>query len=190
MTSQSPVNRSSTSKLPTAPLKITPTTLISASASCTGTYPITLESNTIVQLRACLNSQHGPIRVGIGCIISERASIGLSSPPKSEEEANGVTLSEGVFIGACASVEGASIGAYTVIEAGAKIGKGTVIGAHSKVCAGVEIGEGMVVEDDTVIYGSGWGERRKEKKGVGLDGMRKRWVDMQGDSVKRMWNGR
>lgn len=101
-----------------------------------------------------------------------------------------MTLSRGVFIGTCASVEGASIGAYTVIEAGAKIGKGTVIGAYSKVCAGVEIGEGMVVEDDTVVYGSGWGGRRKEKKGLGLDGMRKTWVDLQRDTLRTMWTGK
>ena len=107
-----------------------------------------------MQLRACLNSTHGPIRAGDGCIISERASVGLLSPPRNEGEANGVALSAGVFIGTCALVEGASIGAYTIIEAGAKIGKGTVVGANSKVCAGVEIGEGMVVEDDSVVYGS------------------------------------
>lgn len=143
-----------------------------------------------MQLRACLSSTYGPIQVGDGCIVSERASIGLLSPARNEKEANGVTLSRGVFIGTCASVEGASIGAYTVIEAGAKIGKGTVIGAYSKVCAGVEIGEGMVVEDATVVYGSGWGGRRKEKKGLGLDGMRKAWVDLQRDTLRTMWTGK
>ena len=101
-----------------------------------------------------------------------------------------MTLSPGVLIETCASVEGASIGAYTIIEAGARIGKGTVVGANSKVCAGVEIGEGMVVEDDTVVFGSGWGERRMAKKGLGLDGMRKPWVDLQVDTLRRMWTGK
>ena len=101
-----------------------------------------------------------------------------------------MALSTGVFIGTGASVEAASIGAFTIIEAGAKIGKGTVVGANSKVCAGVEIGEGMVVEDDCVVYGSEWGGRRKEKKGLGLDGMRKRWVHLQGEALKRMWTGK
>ena len=82
------------------------------------------------------------------------------------------------------------MGAYTIIEAGAKIGKGAVVGSNSKVCAGVEIGEGMVVEDYTVVYGSGWGERRKTKKGSGLDGMRKTWVDLQGEALRRMWTGK
>ena len=102
----------------------------------------------------------------------------------------GVTLSPGVLIETCAVVEGAFIGAYTIIEAGAKIGKGAVIGANSKVCAGVEIGEGMVVEDNNVVYGSGWAERRKERKGVGLEGMRRSWVDLQGNALRRMWTGR
>ena len=102
----------------------------------------------------------------------------------------GVTLSPGVLVETCAVVEGASIGAYTIIEAGAKIGKGTVIGANSKVCAGVEIGEGTVVEDNTVVYGSAWAERRKEKEGLGLDGMRKSWVEMQQGILRRMWTGK
>ena len=101
-----------------------------------------------------------------------------------------MTLSAGVFIGTCASVEGASIGAYTIIEAGAKIGKGTVVGVNSKVCAGIDIGEGMVVEDDSVVYGIEWGGRRKEKKGLGVDGMRKRWIQVQGETLKRMWTGK
>ena len=183
-------SRSSTSKPPTPPLTTTPTTLISASASCTGTHPITLGSKTILQLRTRLTSTYGPICIGDGCIISERASIGLLSPPQNEEEAKGVTLSPGVLIETCVVIEGASIGPYTIIEAGAKIRKGTVIGANSKVCAGVEIGEGMVVGDDTVVYGSGWGERRKVMKGLGLDGMRKTWVDLQEDTLRKMWTGK
>ncbi|KAF6221364.1 hypothetical protein HO133_002219 [Letharia lupina] len=174
-------NRSSTSKLPTPPLSSTPTTLISASASCTGTHLIKIGSKSIVQLRARLTSNYGPISVGDGCIISERASIGLLSSPQNEKEAKGVTLSSGVLIETCAVVQGASIGAYTIIEAGAKIGKGTVVG--------VEIGEGMVVDDNTVVYGSG-GERRKEKKGLGLDRARKVWVDLQEDTLRRMWTGK
>lgn len=142
-----------------------------------------------MQLRARLTSNYGPISVGDGCIISERASIGLLSSPQNEKEAKGVRLSSGVLIETCAVVQGASIGAYTIIEAGAKIGKGTVVGANSKVCAGVEIGEGMVVDDNTVVYGSG-GERRKEKKGLGLDRARKVWVDLQEDTLRRMWTGK
>lgn len=189
-TRPTPTNRFSTSK-PLAPhVDTTPTTLISTSASCDGIHLITLGSKTIVQLHARLTSDYGFIGVGEGCIISERASIGLLSPPQNEEEAQGVTLSPGVLIETCAVVESASIGAYTIIEAGAKVGKGAVVGAYSKVCAGVEIGEGMVVEDNTVVYGNGWGERRKEKKSLGLDGLRKVWVDLQGDALRRMWTGK
>ena len=93
-------------------------------------------------------------------------------------------------MGTCASVEAASIGAYTIIEAGAKIGKGTVVGANSKVCAGVEIGEGTVIEDNTVVYQSGWGGRRKERNAFGLEGNSKRLVELQGDTLRRMWTGR
>ena len=105
-------------------------------------------------------------------------------------EAQGVILLPGVLIETGASVEGASIGANTIIEAGAKIGKGTVIGAHSKVCAGVKLGERVSVGDYTVVYGSGWGERRKENRDVGLDGMRKAWVKLQGDTLRKVWAGK
>lgn len=101
-----------------------------------------------------------------------------------------MTLSPGVLIETCAQIECLSIGAYTVIEAGAKVRKGAVVGANSKVCAGVEIGEGMVVEDDTVVYGSEWGERRKERMGLGLDAVRKIWVDLQEDTLRGMWRGK
>ena len=101
-----------------------------------------------------------------------------------------MTLSPGVLIGTCASVEAVSIGAYTVVEAGAKIGKGTVVGANSKVCAGIEIGEGIVVEDNTVVYQSGWGGRRKEKRAFGQYRVRKRLVELQEDTLRRMWTGR
>ena len=122
----------------TQPLKVAPTTLISASAACTGSYMITPGSKTIVERHACLTSNHGPVGIGDGCIISERAFIGLLEPPQNEKEVEGWMLPPGALI------EGASIGAYTINEAGAKIGKGTVIGANSKFCAGVEIGEGDV----------------------------------------------
>ncbi|KAM0806313.1 trimeric LpxA-like protein [Usnea florida] len=183
-------NRSSTSKPPTPPLNSTPTTLISASASCTGTHPITLGPKTIVQLRARLTSDYGPIDVGKGCIISARASVGLLSPPRNEMYAKGVTISPNVLIETGAIIEGASIGAYTIVEAGAKIGKGTVIGANSKVCAGLEIGEGIVIGDNTVVYGSGWGEQREAQEGLGLDGMRKVWMEAQEDSLRRTWTGK
>lgn len=151
---------------------------------------ITLGSKTILQLRTRLTSTYGPIHIGDGCIISERVFIGLLSPPRNEKDPKGITLSPGVFIETCAVIEAASIGAYTIIEAGSKIGKGTVIGANCKVCAGIEVGEGMVIEDDTVIYGSGWGERRKVMKGLGLDGMRKIWVDSQEETLRKMWTGK
>ena len=101
-----------------------------------------------------------------------------------------MTISPGVLIETGAIIEGASIGAYTIIEAGAKIGKGTVIGANSKVCAGLEIGEGVVIGDNTVVYGSGWGEQRTEQGVLGLDGMRKVWMESHEDILRRMWTGK
>lgn len=87
-------------------------------------------------------------------------------------------------------MEAAFVGAYTIIEAGAKVGKGVTVGERSKICAGVEIGHGQTVGNDTVVYGSAWGDRRQEKRGLGLDEARTEWVDAQGLALRRLWTGK
>ena len=89
-----------------------------------------------------------------------------------------------------ALVQAASIGAFTVVEAGAKVGRGAVIGKNCKICARVQIGEGEVVGYDTVVFGSGWGERRAEKRGGAMDGKREVWVKAQKEVLKKAWTGK
>ncbi|MCJ1458257.1 hypothetical protein MMC28_008628 [Mycoblastus sanguinarius] len=185
-------NRAATSKPPPSPIQSSPSTLIASSASITGTQPITIGPNAILQLRTRLVSTQGPITIGAGCIISERASIGLLKAPQDEntEYVAGVNFGPGVLVESGAVVEAASVGAYTVVEAGAKIGRGAVVGENCKICAMVEIAEGEVVGDFTVVYGNGWGERRVEKRGVGLDEMRKGLIEGQADVLRKGWNGK
>ncbi|KAK0514093.1 hypothetical protein JMJ35_003815 [Cladonia borealis] len=169
------------------------TTLISASTAFTGTQPISLGPNVIIQLRARMTSAYGPINISENCLISERASIGLLSPPaptQAEGEPTGVNLAPGVVIESGATVEATCIGAYTIIEAGAKVGKGAAIGEHCKVCAMVQLGEGAVVGDGMVVYGSGWGERRSEQGRQELEGMRRKAVTEQIEVLRRCWTGK
>ena len=140
-----------------------------------------------------MTSTYGPINVSENCIISERASIGLLSPPVStqaEDDSAGVSLAPGVVVESGATVEAASIGVYTVIEAGAKVGRGAVIGEHCKVCAGVQLGEGAVVGNGMVVYGSGWGEWRSEQGRQDLEGMRRAAVSEQYEVLRRCWTGK
>ena len=87
-------------------------------------------------------------------------------------------------------IEATSIGAYTIIEAGARIGKGAKIGERCKICAGVVVGEGVVVGDGIVVWGSGWGECRREERRTEFGGLREKRVREQGDVLKRGWIGK
>ena len=117
----------------------------------------------------------------------------MLTPPTStqaENEPAGVSLAPGVLIESGATVEAASIGAYTIIEAGAKVGKGAVIGEHCKVCAGVQLEEGAVVGNGMVVYGSGWGEWRSEQGRQDLEVMRRAAVSEQYEVLRRCWTGK
>ena len=194
-TRPAPVNRQSASKPSGPPLKAHTSALISSSASLTGHHPITLGSHAILQLRSHLLSAGGPIDIGEGCIISERASIGLSTTSlpdvKADNEASaGVRLAQGVLIDPGATVEAASLGAFTIVEAGAKIGRGVVIGRNCKICAQVEVADGDTVGDNVVIFGNGCGQRRVEKRGGVMEGKRGAWVGELGGALRRAWSGK
>ncbi|KAK4695511.1 hypothetical protein P7C71_g2255, partial [Lecanoromycetidae sp. Uapishka_2] len=191
-------NRSSTNKTSVPPLQSTPTTLLSASATLTGSFPITLGANSIIQIRTHLSSTHGFLTIGEACIISERSSIGLLSPPYESSDNSlqpavaGTTLGPAVLVESGAVVEATSVGPYTIIESGARIGKGAKVGAGCKICAGVEIGEGSVVENGMVVWGNGWGERRREGRGKAMDPlvMRKVWPGETLEVLRKGWTGK
>ena len=90
-------------------------------------------------------------------------------------------------------VEAAAIGAYSIIEVGARIGKGAMIGANCKICAMVEIAEEEVVRDCTIVWGNGWGERRvevvKEEMGAMEEG-RKLAVEGLGKVLRSLWTAK
>ncbi len=178
--------RSSASKPPPPPIHAHPSTLLHPSAALTGTHPITIGPNAIIQLRTRISSAHGLVSIGEGTIISERAILSSPSINTSDTPPTSLTLGPGVVIESGATVEAASIGAYSVIEVGAKIGKGAVIGEHCKVCALVEVGEGEVIGDGTVVYGNGWGERRVERERAGLKAL----VEAQRHTLKGLWTGK
>lgn len=84
----------------------------------------------------------------------------------------GVTLGEGVTVGACAVVSpGARIGAHTRIGAGAVIGEGVQIGAHCRIYPrvviypGTEIGSHVVVHAGAVLGSDGFGYVRDATTG-------------------------
>ena len=106
-------------KAPSPPKTIDPSAIVSAAASLTGVFPITIGANSIVHPRARLTSLCGPITIGEGCMISEKAVVGLQSKEASDGN-NGVVLGNGVSVESAARVEGRvevfSLGDFPCLE--------------------------------------------------------------------------
>jgi dynactin-6 len=110
---------------PKPPTSLSRTLVIAEHASLTGSYLISLGSNTVVHPRAKLNSTYGPITVGNNCIISERSMIGLQGRGADGE---GVMIENGVVIEVGVTVEAKVVGEGSIIEVNAKIGRRSAIG--------------------------------------------------------------
>ncbi|KAJ5809763.1 uncharacterized protein N7503_001981 [Penicillium pulvis] len=186
-------HRSAPTGPPKAPVKADPTTTIADTAVFQGKYPITIGANTVIHPRARFYSYEGPIIVGDGCIISEKAVIGAqptssrsssrpASPSPTPEPSTTETqtpqnkdlttrLSYFVTVGPQSTVRpGAHIHSSACIEALATIHRYAEIGSHTKICSGVEVPEASFVPEWTVVWGNGIGQRRRrarEAKGPG-----------------------
>ncbi|CUS11841.1 unnamed protein product [Tuber aestivum] len=138
------------------PTVLASSVVIAEAASLTGTFPIKIGANTVIHPRAKLTSAQGPITIGEHCIICERTQI---CPPGAE----GLVIEDGVVVEVNAVVEG-SVGAGSVVEVGVRIGKGGSVGLNCKLGPLTKVLEGEVIEDNTVIFGSG--QRRVDASGT------------------------
>lgn len=105
--------------------------LIHDNAFLTGTHPITIGADAIIQLRAKIISAHGPVTIGDGCVVAERAVIGLVNSLGAEKDkgwGGEVILGNGVIVESGAVVEGKMLGEGTIVEVGAVVGRGSVLG--------------------------------------------------------------
>lgn len=166
---------------PKPPTSLASSLVIAEQASLTGTYLITLGSNTVVHPRARFTSAHGPITVGSSCIICERSSIGFQSEAP-EREGQGVVIENGVVVEVGAVVEAKTVGEGSVIEVQAKIGKGAVLGKHCKIGPLCEVADGEIVPDFTIVYGNGM--RRLDISGV--EDLKLKMVARQIDVLKKL----
>ncbi|MCJ1246170.1 hypothetical protein MMC30_003375 [Trapelia coarctata] len=183
----SAATRRPASTAPKPPTSISASCIIAETATLMGTYLITVATNAVIQPRAKLDSTYGPVTIGDGCIVWERASIGLLSEVEDEEGiiSEGVELGKNVTVEAGAIVEAQSIGEGTVIEVGARIGKGSVLGKvfdfphssalldgtdtddriqHCKITPLSTIAPGEILSDHIVVYGQN--VRRVGKPGL------------------------
>lgn len=123
--------------------------LIAQHVQLTGTYAITISSNSILHPHCKVSSAMAPILIGEGCVIHEKAKIGLGMSAELDAESkrnsmasvrssttsirdsigrDGVVLGRYVVVESNAVVEASEIGEGTVIEVGAVIGRGCIIG--------------------------------------------------------------
>lgn len=122
---------STTRGLPAPPIARSQQALIHENASLAGTHPITVGADAIIQPRAKIISSHGPVTIGDGCVVAERAVIGLGSSLGTEKDKSWggeVILGNGVIVESGAVVEGKMVGEGTIVEVGAVVGRGSVVG--------------------------------------------------------------
>ncbi|KAL4881924.1 trimeric LpxA-like protein [Aspergillus karnatakaensis] len=171
---------------PTSPISAHPSASIAESVTFYGTYPVTIDRGTVIHPRTRIYSFDGPIKIGEGCIISEKCSIGVPPAQKPKpaagssgggegdegaggKEALPILISPNVTIGPQVTVHhGVYIHSAAVIETMAVLFRGVDVGTHAKVCARCEIVEGARVKEWTVVWGSGRGvgmKRRVRAKG-------------------------
>ena len=177
---------SSSVSIPRPPLSTHPSATVSEQAYFQGTHPVSIGAGTVIHPRAKLLSFEGPISIGEGCIIGEKAVIGGGPSSKGSGQASAeaaATGSEGtastatilenaVQVGPLATVsEAAHIGSAATVDTSASLGKYARIGKHSKVCPSCHVPDNAIVEDWIVVWGGG-GSR--SDGGTGLQKRRRR----------------
>ncbi|CAO2655637.1 Nn.00g044400.m01.CDS01 [Neocucurbitaria sp. VM-36] len=151
--------------------------LVAQHAQLTGTQPITIGPNSVLHPHSKISSALAPVVLGEGCVVYERAKIGVgmgaeldaesrrSSMASSRNSAStgsirdeGTVLGRNVVVESNAIVEAAEIGEGSVIQVGAVLGRGCTIGKHCTISAASVIPQNTRLPDYTVVY-SGFEQR-------------------------------
>jgi carbonic anhydrase/acetyltransferase-like protein (isoleucine patch superfamily) len=173
------------------PVTIHPTSHLDPGAYVRGTHAISIDAHVLIHPRAQLISIHGPLIVGSGAIVYEKAVLGGPVPlstlnPKDRTPATPSTLGTATdadtsppktVIGPNTTIHphahvlsGATIQEASTLESHATIKSGITVGAHAKICAG------CVVDRDVgeweVVFGDGR-QRRKRAGDPGKDEVEK-----------------
>lgn len=115
---------------PRPPCSIHPSAIISDKAVIVGTHPITIGENVVLHPFAKITSNTGAVRIGRNCVISDRATVGLSDSPGTFAGTT-VELEDSVSVESGSIIQAERIGSGSIIEASSTIGPGVVVG---KVC--------------------------------------------------------
>ncbi|KAF1939447.1 trimeric LpxA-like protein [Clathrospora elynae] len=146
--------------------------LIAQHAQLTGTHPITIGPNTVLHPHTKLSSALAPVVLGEGCVVFERAKIGIgmgaepdaesrqssrassrnSASTRDSMRSEGTVLAKNVVVESNAIVEAAEVGEGTVIEVGAVLGRGCIIGKYCTISASSIIPPNTRLPDYTVVF--------------------------------------
>jgi len=150
-----------------------------------GTHQLTLEAGVLVHPRSKLFTELGSITIKEGSIVSERCTIGTSTPHdltmQHQRQAPGqpelpITIGRSVYIHPNVKVQSpCTIADFVILEPGVAVSPHCVINSHAKICAGVALPAGTVIPSWTVVYGTDGRMRRRRHKDASedsrLDGM-------------------
>jgi len=119
---------------PRPPLTIHPTAHIADKASLTGTHRITISASAVIHPFARLASTQGPIDIGEGAVVWERASVGEGKAGDVTITTTTTVLARNIVVESGAVVEvGVELGEGSVVEVGARVGAGCIIGEVSGI---------------------------------------------------------
>lgn len=128
-TSASTASKRVSSSLPRAPASIHPSAIVANHAVLTGHHAITIAAGAIIHPNARITSLHGPVVIGEGCIVYEKATVGI--PELEGGQGRGVVLDKNVVVESSAIVQAALVGEGTTIGTDSRVGLGSAVG---KVC--------------------------------------------------------
>ncbi|KAK0664827.1 Dynactin subunit 6 [Lasiodiplodia hormozganensis] len=151
-TSASATSKRASSSLPKAPATIHPSAIIANHAVLTGHHAITIAAGAVIHPNAKITSLHGPVVIGEGCIVYEKATVGI--PELEGGQGRGVVLDKNVVVEASAVVQAALVGEGTIIGTDAKVGLGSAVGMFCQLAPRTELPPHSELPDYMVVYGS------------------------------------
>lgn len=145
--SRASTGKRSSTNIRKAPATFDPDVTVANHAVLTGIHPISVGAQTVVHPHARIISTYSAVDIGQGCVISEKAVVGLSDLSQDSDQ-EGLKLPETIRIGNNVSIETGA-----VVEA-AEVGENTLIDVDAKVGAGATVGKVIIPTLSTAVSGS------------------------------------
>ncbi|KAJ4351086.1 hypothetical protein N0V95_004133 [Ascochyta clinopodiicola] len=146
-------------------IAVDPSALIAQHAQLTGTHPITIGPGAVLHPHSKVNSTGSVVMVGEGCVVFERARVGVAEVETGRPElsrrtsgmsaggrGDGVVLGRNVVVETNAVVEAAEVGEGSVVEVGAVVGRGAVVGKYCTISAASVVPPYTTLPDYTVVF--------------------------------------